>query len=151
AGIALTGERVAAAEAEVRASAAAPAFFVSSQRKKKRPAREPSAKPAAPKPDPLARIPFTAAEQDVAIIPEIADARVWSDREQDFLNILPAGKGPWLVLSSGGSDGAFGAGLLNGWSASGKRPEFSVVTGVSTGALMAPYAFVGARYDEALQ
>ena len=41
--------------------------------------------------------------------------------------------------------------LLSGWTASGKRPEFSVVTGVSTGALMASYAFLGSRYDDQLR
>ncbi len=56
-----------------------------------------------------------------------------------------------LVISGGGSDGAFGAGLLNGWSGSGKRPHFSVVTGVSTGALIAPFAFLGPRYDAVLK
>ena len=56
-----------------------------------------------------------------------------------------------LVISGGGSDGAFGAGLLNGWTLSGKRPEFSVVTGVSTGALIAPFAFLGPRYDHILK
>jgi predicted acylesterase/phospholipase RssA len=79
------------------------------------------------------------------------DARFWADSVADFNNALPAQPGPWLVLSSGGSDGAFGAGLLSGWSASGRRPEFSVVTGVSTGALMAPFAFAGTRYDEQLR
>ena len=64
---------------------------------------------------------------------------------------FPSTPGPWLALSTGGGDGAFGAGLLNGWSESGKRPEFSVVTGVSTGALMAPYAFVGASQDPGLK
>lgn len=53
----------------------------------------------------------------------------------------------YLALSGGGSNGAFGAGLLNGWSASGKRPEFEVVSGVSTGALMAPFVFLGPAYD----
>ena len=71
--------------------------------------------------------------------------------EKDFLAALPAMPGPWLALSTGGGDGAFGAGLLNGWSESGKRPEFSVVTGVSTGALMAPYAFVGSSQDGGLK
>ena len=56
-----------------------------------------------------------------------------------------------LVLSGGGSDGAFGAGLLAGWSAKGDRPEFGLVTGVSTGALIAPYAFVGPEYDGELE
>ncbi|WP_434735436.1 patatin-like phospholipase family protein [Candidatus Accumulibacter necessarius] len=57
---------------------------------------------------------------------------------------------PQLALSGGGANGAFGAGLLNGWSSTGKRPTFKVVTGVSTGALMAPFAFLGPARDEAL-
>ena len=56
-----------------------------------------------------------------------------------------------LVLSGGGSDGAYGAGLLNGWTARGDRPEFALVTGISTGALIAPYAFLGADYDDELE
>lgn len=56
-----------------------------------------------------------------------------------------------LALSSGGPDGAFGVGILNGLSAAGARPEFEVVTGVSTGALMAPYAFLGPNYDMVLE
>jgi hypothetical protein len=47
----------------------------------------------------------------------------------------------------GGDNGAYGAGFLNGWTASGTRPEFKVVTGVSTGALIAPFAFLGPKYD----
>ena len=57
----------------------------------------------------------------------------------------------FLALSGGGSDGAFGAGVLGGWTASGKRPEFDLVTGVSTGALTAPFAFLGPKYDPALK
>lgn len=56
-----------------------------------------------------------------------------------------------LALSSGGADGAFGAGVLVGWSESGKRPQFDVVTGVSTGALMAVLAFLGPEYDHLLE
>ena len=56
-----------------------------------------------------------------------------------------------LVLSGGGSRGAYGAGTLSGWSRSGRRPPFDVVTGISTGALIATYAFLGPRYDEGLQ
>ena len=52
-----------------------------------------------------------------------------------------------LALSSGGPDGAFGVGVLNGLSASGKRPVYEVVTGISTGALIAPFAFLGPHYD----
>jgi predicted acylesterase/phospholipase RssA len=56
-----------------------------------------------------------------------------------------------LALSAGGADGAFGAGVLTGWTKSGKRPEFDVVTGVSTGALMAVLAFLGPAYDYVLE
>jgi hypothetical protein len=56
----------------------------------------------------------------------------------------------YLAISGGGDDGAFGAGLLVGWSAHGDRPAFDVVTGVSTGALSAPFAFLGPAYDQQL-
>lgn len=56
-----------------------------------------------------------------------------------------------LALSGGGPDGAFGAGVLAGWSARGNRPEFEVVTGVSAGAIIAPFAFLGPRYDDKLK
>jgi predicted acylesterase/phospholipase RssA len=56
-----------------------------------------------------------------------------------------------LALSGGGPNGAFGAGILNGWTKTGHRPVFKIVTGVSTGALMAPFAFLGPAYDAALQ
>lgn len=52
-----------------------------------------------------------------------------------------------LALSAGGADGAFGAGVLAGWTANGNRPEFDVVTGVSTGALLSVLAFLGPQYD----
>jgi hypothetical protein len=64
---------------------------------------------------------------------------------------LPTERGAWLILSSGGGDGAYGAGLLSGYAASGKMPQFTVVTGVSTGALLAPYAFAGPKYDAAMR
>jgi predicted acylesterase/phospholipase RssA len=56
-----------------------------------------------------------------------------------------------LVISGGGSHGAFGAGVLAGWTQSGRRPTFDIVTGISTGALMAGYAFLGPAYDAELQ
>jgi len=56
-----------------------------------------------------------------------------------------------LAISGGGDNGAFGAGLLSGWTARGTRPEFKVVTGVSTGALIAPFAFLGPKYDPVLR
>jgi len=57
----------------------------------------------------------------------------------------------YLALSGGGSKGAFGAGLLKGWSESGTRPKFIIVAGVSAGALIAPFAFLGSDYDERLE
>ena len=56
-----------------------------------------------------------------------------------------------LALSSGGADGAYGAGVLVGWTKSGTRPKFDVVTGVSTGALQAVLAFLGPEYDPLLE
>lgn len=52
-----------------------------------------------------------------------------------------------LALSSGGLYGAYSAGVMDGWSRTGTRPEFDVVTGSSTGALIAPFAFLGSDYD----
>ena len=57
----------------------------------------------------------------------------------------------YLAISGGGANGAFGAGLLEGWTASGTRPEFTMVTGISTGALTAPFAFLGPDYDDELK
>lgn len=56
-----------------------------------------------------------------------------------------------LALSGGGADGAFGAGFLCGWSKSESRPKFQLVTGISTGALIAPFAFLGPKYDKNLR
>jgi predicted acylesterase/phospholipase RssA len=57
----------------------------------------------------------------------------------------------YLALSGGGENGAYGAGLLTGWTAFGTRPQFKGVTGISTGALIAPYAFLGPAYDRDLE
>lgn len=57
----------------------------------------------------------------------------------------------FLAVSGGGDNGAFGAGLLNGWTAAGNRPEFKLVTGISTGALIGPFAFLGSSYDSQLK
>lgn len=61
------------------------------------------------------------------------------------------GPADFLAISGGGASGAYGAGLLVAWSELGTRPEFKVVTGVSTGALTAPFAFLGERYDRQLE
>jgi predicted acylesterase/phospholipase RssA len=118
--------------------------------------RKPAAKPAPAagpkkKAGPIPREGFTLAEQNLAAIPDIPDARFFADSETDFLRAAPAAPGAWLALSSGGADGAFGAGVLTGLAEAGKRPDFVMVTGVSTGALMAPFVFLGAKYDAALR
>ena len=56
-----------------------------------------------------------------------------------------------LALSGGGASGAFGAGVLCGWTKTETRPKFQVVTGISTGALIAPLAFIGPECDEELK
>jgi predicted patatin/cPLA2 family phospholipase len=108
---------------------------------------------AAQKPNVDAARSFSAQDDEDAIVPGFPDIRFLASSEQDFLHALPpAGvAAPWLALSAGGADGAYGAGLLSGWSTSGKRPNFAVVTGVSAGALVAPFAFLGSRYDEQLR
>lgn len=110
-----------------------------------------------------ARIPYTATEaMSAAALPkrlvrfwsEGDDAKYaqWStdllaDRQRSGLE-----RPKTLLALSGGSDkGAFGAGLLNGWSRRGGRPSFDLVTGVSTGALIAPFAFLGEDEDATLR
>ena len=56
-----------------------------------------------------------------------------------------------LAISGGAANGAYGVGLLNGWTREGSRPVFKIVTGVSTGAIIAPFAFIGSKYDEKLK
>lgn len=58
---------------------------------------------------------------------------------------------PILAISGGSANGAYGAGLLKGWSEEGSRPVFKVVTGVSIGAIIAPFAFLGKEYDGVLE
>jgi predicted acylesterase/phospholipase RssA len=102
-----------------------------------------------------------------AEIPGIENARFWGDdvpsfydqrlktlSKSDARRTHPALYGRphhYLALSGGGQNGAFGAGLLVGWTASGSRPEFQIVTGISTGALAAPFAFLGPSYDHKLK
>src|SRR5262249_57034785 len=107
--------------------------------KAKRPAKAqaPDAAPPPKSSEPPPRITYTAAEAIHAAIPGMPDARFWADSETDFKAALPVEPGPWLVLSSGGADGAFGAGLLNGLTAAGRGPGYVVVTRVSPRALMA--------------
>jgi hypothetical protein len=104
------------------------------------------------------RAPFTREQQDVAGIPGIADARIWADDPTGLSRTAPFSDGQRkptsvdvLALSGGGAEGAFGAGLLVGWTEAGNRPEFSVVSGTSSGALIAPFAFLGVSHDPILR
>jgi hypothetical protein len=92
---------------------------------------------------------------DDDLSPYLKEAMASLDREKAFLTksgrdgeMPPAN---FLALSGGGDDGAFGAGLLVGWTQSGTRPQFKLVTGISTGALIAPFAFLGPDYDHLLK
>ena len=116
---------------------------------------------------PLERKPLPPELTNQAVIPDIPDARFWGDEwpkfsMEIFENFTPAEfqqhfagiynkPHSYLTISGGGANGAFGAGLLEGWTASGTRPEFTMVTGVSTGALTAPFAFLGPEYDDELK
>ncbi len=100
------------------------------------------------------RAPYTAAEAVAAVPLGMPGVRFFGDDPEAFrasLAAAPASSEPWLVLSGGGDNGAYGAGVLNGWTKAGTRPAFGVVTGVSTGALIAPFAFAGPAFDGALK
>lgn len=100
----------------------------------------------------ISRAPFTEREQAAAIIPGVPGARFWADAPDAPRRLVPpiqrdGGDVTMLAISGGADEGAYAAGLMNGWTASGRRPEFSIVTGVSTGALIAPFAFLGPKRD----
>jgi predicted patatin/cPLA2 family phospholipase len=86
--------------------------------------------------------PKHAAEQFHALTEE--------DLRRDFAGIYRKPHN-YLAISGGGANGAFGAGLLKGMDEAGLRPEFTMVTGVSTGALTAPFVFLGSDYDDQLE
>jgi len=100
-----------------------------------------------------------------AAVPGFPDVRDWGDEPSPHFqeDLIQSVRDEWeatgfvgrgmeaLLLSGGGSNGAFGAGFLSGWTEAGTRPIFKIVTGVSTGALAAPFAFLGSDYDEALE
>jgi Patatin-like phospholipase len=115
----------------------------------------------------LDRLPAVAvADTDRASVTGISEARFLSsdtaamaafgrrlyERQSKYFSSLgrPIPPESLLAISGGGDNGAFGAGVLVGWSESGTRPSFKIVTGISTGALIAPLAFVGPEYDPLL-
>lgn len=99
-----------------------------------------------------------------SVVPGYAQIRYWGDDPNGITPQMIAEIGAqqrasgnmspdrsFLSISGGSSDGAFGAGILFGWTAAGTRPEFTIVTGISTGSLIAPFAFLGRPYDENLK
>ena len=107
-------------------------------------------------------------ETTTARVLDIPLARFWLDPyDTAFLTIIdqslttylnhpdlsetPPYEDAFLVISSGRDGGAFGAGFMKGWSDAGTRPEFTMVTGISTGALIAPFVFAGSEYDDAME
>ena len=98
-----------------------------------------------------------------AVVPGFENARLWQDGRASAWNGWRAraaaqraqtgstGRLEMLAISSGADKGAFTAGYLGGWSEAGTRPEFDIVSGVSTGALIAPFAFLGEEYDSRLE
>jgi predicted acylesterase/phospholipase RssA len=143
-------------QAAAQSSAPASKLVTKQQPKKKGPAAAPTAKGAPKSGAPVdanakpARS-FSLEDEAEAVVLGIPEARAWGDSEDEFARLLPKAQGPWLAMSGGGSDGAYAAGLLTGMTKAGNRPEFAVVTGASIGALIAPYAFLGARYDDELR
>ncbi|MBT8451052.1 MAG: patatin-like phospholipase family protein [Deltaproteobacteria bacterium] len=112
------------------------------------------------------RSPLPAAQIENAGVLGIPRARMWGDapppwvhdwfaRSKAYLKERYSGiygrPHTYLAISGGGANGAFAAGMLLGWTASGNRPEFTTVTGISAGALVAPFAFLGPEYDEVLK
>jgi hypothetical protein len=101
------------------------------------------------------RTPYSRADAEAAIPPGLPTVRVWADAPAsafaDELGPLRERGFAYLALSGGGGDGAYGAGVLAGWSRTGTRPQFAIVSGVSTGAFIAPFAFLGPRYDGVLR
>ncbi len=121
---------------------------------------------------PLTRLgPVPEAQTEQAVVPGMPDSRLWMDRDLTaFIKVamddnarersallqagLPADPMPplnFLSISGGGDNGAFAAGVLSGWTANGDRPVFKVVTGISAGALIAPFAFLGPAYDDVIR
>jgi predicted patatin/cPLA2 family phospholipase len=112
----------------------------------------------------LDRLPaVTYAQAKQADILDIPDARFYVSESKQILDLAikanqrrnmtrgVSATRNFIAISGGGDDGAFGAGLLVGWSDRGDRPEFDIVTGVSTGSLSAPFVFLGRAYNPQLK
>lgn len=100
---------------------------------------------------PVLGIPNARFWMDASPEPLVREGQMMAAREAAANPGRPLGTQNFLALSGGGDNGAFGAGLMLGWTAAGNRPEFNMVTGISAGALIAPFAFLGPEYDPALR
>ena len=102
----------------------------------------------------LPRTPYTAAEASTSRVLDIDGLRRYADEpvtKFSFEKDTSTATKSYLALSGGGADGAYGVGVLNGWTTARTRPTFSVVSGVSTGGLIAPFAYLGSQYDDTLR
>ncbi|WP_339032635.1 patatin-like phospholipase family protein [Bradyrhizobium symbiodeficiens] len=102
----------------------------------------------------LPRTPYTAAEASTSRVLDIDGLRRYADdpvTKFSFEKNTGTATRSYLALSGGGADGAYGVGVLNGWTAARTRPAFSLVSGVSTGGLIAPFAYLGSQYDDTLK
>jgi predicted acylesterase/phospholipase RssA len=118
----------------------------------------------------LPRITVPETLVDEAHLSGMEGVRFWGDASEEALRQLVRAEAPKMqalvqsrtrqgerpvinivAISGGADDGAFGAGLLVGWSDAGTRPDFDLVTGVSAGALIAPFVFLGRQKDSELQ
>lgn len=103
---------------------------------------------------------------DIVEVPGIPLARYWADEVPEYIEFwyqasdeeisehfggIVGKEHTYLAISGGGANGAFGAGILMGWTQAGTRPEFTIVTGISTGGLIAPFAFLGSDFDHVLK
>ncbi|QPF88171.1 patatin-like phospholipase family protein [Bradyrhizobium genosp. L] len=103
----------------------------------------------------LPRTPYTAADAVGSRVLDLDGLRRYADEPASKFRLEKDDRRfpfkTYLALSGGGADGAYAVGILNGWTAAGNRPTFGVVSGVSTGGLIAPFAFLGPRYDATLK
>lgn len=102
------------------------------------------------------RMPYTAMDAERAEIPGYSHVRFIFDDLQppELARFRPSARNTpirYLTISGGGAGGAFSVGVLNAWTETGRRPMFDIVSGVSTGALIAPFAFLGPDYDDELR
>ncbi|MFQ5991939.1 MAG: patatin-like phospholipase family protein [Nitrospiraceae bacterium] len=112
------------------------------------------------------RTPVPQELSETAMIPGIPMAKTWGDEAPPYADAwfamsqaelearypgIMGKEHTYLAISGGGQNGAYSVGLLLGWTDAGTRPEFTMVTGVSTGALVGPFAFLGPEYDPQLK